>query len=64
IDGCCGADENYNPPAAVKDKMPVIAPGLHTDPVAGYNSFLKIKQTADIIIPLHEPRFLFIDRIP
>jgi hypothetical protein len=29
-----------------------------------YNTMLKIRDVADLLIPLHEPRFAGIDRIP
>jgi hypothetical protein len=33
---------------------PVIIPGIYTDPYQAYKSILKIKSSADIIIPLHD----------
>jgi len=61
ITGGCSIMENYFPPEDVKVKVspfgtyPVIAPGIHTDLFQAYNSALKIKQVADIIIPMHDP---------
>lgn len=39
-------------------------PGIHTDVLEAYDSVLRVKQMAEIIIPLHEPSFLKVDRIP
>lgn len=61
ITGGCSITENYFPPENVKTTIspfatyPVIAPGIHTDLFQAYESALKIKQIADIIIPMHDP---------
>jgi hypothetical protein len=33
---------------------PSIAPGVHTDAIAAYDSAKKIRETADILIALHD----------
>jgi hypothetical protein len=38
-------------------EMEVIPPGTHINVVESYNLMLKVKALADILIPLHEPRF-------
>ena len=63
IDGLCCCDENYDSKDLPK-KVPVIAPTIHTDLMQSYNSLLRIKELADIIIPQYEARFAFIDRVP
>lgn len=45
---CCNA-KNF-PPAG-----PAIAPGVHIDLTEAYDSIQKIKEMADILIPLHDP---------
>jgi len=70
ISGFCSIMENFNPPEDVKTKIsplasyPVIAPGIHTDLFQAYESGLKVKQVADIIIPLHDPEMALLEQIP
>jgi len=70
ISGFCSIMENFNPPEDVKTKVspfasyPVIAPGIHTDLFQAYESVLRVKQVADIIIPLHDPYMAAKEQIP
>jgi len=70
ISGFCSIMENFNPPEDVKTKVspfasyPVIAPGIHTDLFEAYESVLRVKQVADIIIPLHDPDMAAKEQIP
>ena len=70
ISGFCSIMENFNPPEDVKTKIspfasyPVIAPGIHTNLFQAYESVLKVKQVADIIIPLHDPDMAEREQIP
>lgn len=70
ISGFCSITENFFPPKDVKKKVspfvsyPVITPGIHTDPLQGYNSALKVKKIADIIIPMHDPVMAELEEIP
>lgn len=64
ISGMCTIAENFQPPAGVREIMPVIPPGIHLDAVEAFNSALKIKGMADIIIPCHEPALVRVDSIP
>jgi len=70
ISGFCSIMENFYPPEDVKTKIspfasyPVIAPGIHTDLFQAYESVLRVKQVADIIIPLHDPDMAERDQIP
>ncbi len=64
ITGFCVIMENFDPPAAVKAmEMEVIPPGTHVNVVESYNLMMKVKALADILIPLHEPRFAAIHTI-
>ena len=49
ITGFCCNDKNF-PTAG-----PAVAPGVHIDLTAAYDSIQKIKEMADILIPLHDP---------
>ncbi len=64
ITGFCCVMENFYPPEEVKKIMPVITPGTHLDAVLAYESMLRIKGMADILIPMHEPSFVGVDSIP
>jgi hypothetical protein len=44
--------------------MDIVAPGIHTDLLMAYDSVTRVKGMADIIIPLNDPKFLEVDRIP
>jgi len=64
ITGFCIIDENYNPPMEIKGmEMDLIPPGTHVDVYSAYDIMKQVKEEADIIIPLHEPRFAAIDVI-
>jgi glyoxylase-like metal-dependent hydrolase (beta-lactamase superfamily II) len=48
ITGLCCNDKNF--PAT----GPAIAPGVHVNAMEAYDSMQKIKEMADILIPLHD----------
>ena len=57
--------ENFEPPVEIKAmEMEVIPPGTHVNVYDAYDIMLKIKDTADILLPLHEPRFAAVKTIP
>ena len=70
ITGGCSIMENYFPTENVKATVspfgtyPVIALGIHTDLFQSYDSALRIKRIADIIIPMHDPEMAFKTSIP
>ena len=65
IAGLCSILDNYNPPALPDGKtIPVIAPAIHTNVFEAYDSLVRIKDLADIILPIHDPAFLTKDVIP
>jgi hypothetical protein len=58
ITGFCLIMENFFPPPAITGmEMEVIPPGTHVNMYEAYDIVKKIKESADIIIPLHEPSF-------
>ena len=57
IAGFCTIDDNFS------DKGDII-PGIHIDPLESYESLIKIRKIADIIIPLHSERILNVKSIP
>jgi len=44
--------------------MDVIPPGTHVNVYESYDIMLKIKEMADILLPLHEPKFASVEEIP
>lgn len=65
ITGFCVIDENFNPPKEVLGRqMEVIPPGTHVNVYEAYGIIKKVKERADILLPLHEPRFASVKTIP
>lgn len=65
ITGFCVIDENLNPPREIRAmEMDVIPPGTHVNVYAAYDILLQVKKMADILLPLHEPRFAAMETIP
>ena len=65
ISGFCSINENFYPPKTNPFiGYPVILPGIYMDGVKAYESVLKVKKQADMILPLHEPEILKIKKIP
>lgn len=58
ITGFCCNDKNF--PAA----GPAVTPGVHIDVMAAYDSAQKIKESADILIPLHDLSIGSLKQIP
>jgi len=70
ISGFCSIMENFYPPEDIQLTVspfagyPVIIPGIHTDSLQAYDSVLRIKKIADIIIPVHDPNISIREHIP
>jgi glyoxylase-like metal-dependent hydrolase (beta-lactamase superfamily II) len=65
ITGFCVINENFQPPVEIKAmEMDVIPPGTHVDVYEAYDIMMKIRDAADILLPLHEPEFASKDTIP
>lgn len=65
ITGFCVIDENFHPPVAIRAmEMDVIPPGTHVNVYEAYDIMMKVKNSADILLPLHEPRFAATATIP
>jgi glyoxylase-like metal-dependent hydrolase (beta-lactamase superfamily II) len=62
ITGFCVIMENFKPPKEIRAmEMDVIPPGTHVNVYQAYDWMLKIRDMADILIPLHEPCFAGMD---
>ncbi|MFC1868861.1 N-acyl homoserine lactonase family protein [Thermodesulfobacteriota bacterium] len=65
ITGFCVIKENFFPPKEIKAmEMDVIPPGTSVNTYEAYDIMLKVKEMADILLPLHEPEFASLDTIP
>jgi len=64
ISGQCTIRDNFEPPEALKRIMPVIPPGIHLDVRQAFESLLRIKKEADVVIPLHDVAYSSISCIP
>lgn len=62
ITGFCCIRRNFEPPPGLAS--PLIVPGILLDAVKAYDSMLKVKELADIIIPIHDKEWLGVDKIP
>ena len=66
ISGLCGIKENYYPENInpMAGGGTTILPGIMLDAVKAYHSIIRIKEAADIILPLHDPEILKMKSIP
>jgi N-acyl homoserine lactone hydrolase len=65
ITGFCSTRETFSPTREMKRRgWEVTIPLIHHDALQAYDSVLKVKRRADIILPLHEPAFIRGDVIP
>jgi len=56
ITGWCCIQECFALPPEIREKagLSFMVPGIHTDPIEAYESIVKVKRVADLIIPIHE----------
>ena len=65
ITGFCVIGENFAPPKEVLAlDMEVLPPGTHVNVYEAYDIMLKVREQADLLLPLHEPRFASVTSIP
>jgi N-acyl homoserine lactone hydrolase len=70
ITGCCTIMENFTTNSNAKISISpfatdsVIAPGIHTNLFDAYESVLRIKRLADVIIPMHDPELAMKKTLP
>jgi len=70
IAGFCCIKENFFPSEDIQERVspfagyPIIVPGIHFDVMQAYESVLKVKELADIVLPLHEPEIMNMEVIP
>jgi len=64
ISGLCTIRENFEPPPQVNKLMTVIPTGESLDTRQSFDSLKRIKDEADIIVPLHDCESILRDTIP
>ncbi|MEW6262705.1 MAG: N-acyl homoserine lactonase family protein [Thermodesulfobacteriota bacterium] len=64
ISGLCSIKANFFPPPEIAGNLKVIPPGIHTDVLQAYDSLVRLKETADLIVPLHDGEYCFKEAIP
>ena len=65
ITGFCVIMENFFPPIEITAmEMEVIPPGTLVNAYESYDIMLKVRKMADILLPLHEPKFAGMKEIP
>ena len=64
ISGLCTIRENFEPPAPLNKIMPVIPTGSSLDTRQSFDSLMRIKEEADIIVPLHDCESILRETIP
>ena len=64
ISGLCTIRDNFQPTFLINKSMPVTYPGIRTNTFDAYDSLVRIKKMADIIVPNHDPEFLHVETIP
>ena len=58
ITGFCVINDNFFPPKQIRAmEMDVIPPGTHVNVYDAYDIMIRVKEMADILLPLHEPAF-------
>lgn len=64
ISGFCCTNATFEVPDEMKPIWPVFTPGIHCNALQAFDSALKIKGMADILIPQHEESFANAEKIP
>lgn len=64
ITGFCCINANFNPPEELRNLTPVLPSGTHINVVDSFESAMRVKAMADILLPLHEPSLMEVKAIP
>jgi N-acyl homoserine lactone hydrolase len=67
ITGFCVIRENFEVAAEIQEIYPswvVYTPGFHCDALAAFDSMVRVKELADILVPCHEPELEKTEKIP
>lgn len=64
ISGFCSIKENFLPPDKMRMRWPILAPGVSVNSLQAFDSALRIKGLADIVIPAHDAEIAEKKHIP
>ena len=65
LSGQCTIRDNVDPPDVLKQMGVVaIAPGIHTNSMQAYDSLIRIRESADQVVALHDMAYGSMDMIP
>lgn len=64
ISGFCSIKDNFFPPEKMRTKWPVLTPGVSVNSLQAFDSALRVKGLADIIIPTHDVEMAQKEEIP
>ncbi|MBW2345754.1 MAG: N-acyl homoserine lactonase family protein [Deltaproteobacteria bacterium] len=64
LSGFCSIADNFSPPEKFKKLWPVLTPGVHVDALQAFASAKRVKEEADVIIPIHDMEFASKNQIP
>ncbi len=64
ITGFCCIQENFEPPAELRERISFYTPGIHLNVPQAYESVARVRELADLIVPLHEAELVHKATIP
>ena len=64
VTGFCCIHRNFKPPEGLPEELKVIPTGINLSAVQIYDTMLKLKDQADIIVPIHDAGYMEVDSIP
>lgn len=65
LSGLCTILENFYPPQELRQMgVRAITPGIHTNALQAYDSLIKILESADQVIAIHDILYKSVERIP
>lgn len=64
ITGFCCIMDNFKPPEDLRVRLPVVPLGIALNPVEAFDSLLRVKELADILLPVHDPDIAKVKNIP
>jgi N-acyl homoserine lactone hydrolase len=64
LSGFCAVADNFSPPEKMRKVWPVLTPGVHTDSLAAFASAIRVREIADVIIPIHDMEYASKHQIP
>jgi len=64
LTGFCCIRRNFEPPEGLPEELEVIPTGINLSAVQIYDTMLKLKAEADIIVPIHDGVWINVESIP